>query len=96
MDALFASGRIVDLVLLLIGIEVLLLWTWRRGGGRAPALFHLLPNLAAGACLLCALRAGLTGAAWPVVAAWLTAGLAGHLADLWLRWPACDRSSRRG
>jgi hypothetical protein len=41
----------------------------------------------AGAGLLLALRAALTGAAWHMIAAWLLAGLAAHLFDLYLRRP---------
>jgi hypothetical protein len=42
----------------------------------------VLANLAAGACLLLALRAALTGASWPPVAAWLLAALLANLVDL--------------
>lgn len=55
MESWFASGRIVDAILLLVLLEALL-FVRLRGG------LALLPNLAAGACLLLALRAALTGA----------------------------------
>jgi hypothetical protein len=45
-----------------------------------------LPNLLAGAGLLLALRAALTHQPMTTVAVWLLVGLAGHLADLALRW----------
>jgi hypothetical protein len=38
-------------------------------------------NLAAGACLLLALRAALTQAGWPWVALFLTAALVAHIGD---------------
>ena len=36
MEALFASGRIVDAILLLVAIEALILIPWRRGAGSSP------------------------------------------------------------
>lgn len=86
MADLFASGRIVDAILGLIGLEALLLLALaaRRGGGPAPA--SLLANLAAGAALMLSLRAALTGAAWPVVAIWLTVALCAHLVEMTLRF----------
>jgi O-antigen/teichoic acid export membrane protein len=56
-------------------------------------LVDLLANAAAGACLLLALRAALTGAGWAWVAAALCAALIAHLFDLVRRWPR--RGSRR-
>jgi apolipoprotein N-acyltransferase len=44
------------------------------------------PTLRAGAALLLALRAAITGAAWPWIAAWLAAAGLAHLADLRTRW----------
>lgn len=76
----------MDLVLLVMLLEVVVLWVWhRRGrGGVAPA--DLWPMLAAGGCLLFALRAALTGAAWPWVGLWLLLALLSHLLDLQRRW----------
>ena len=86
MAELFASGQIVDAILVLVGLEALLLLALRarRGGGPAPA--SLLANLASGAALMLSLRAALTGAAWPVVAGWLTVSLIAHLAEMTLRF----------
>lgn len=55
-----------------------------RGRGVAPK--SLLANMAAGSCLLLALRAALTGAEWGLVAGCLLAGLIAHLVDLSIRW----------
>jgi len=83
---LFATGRIVDLVLALVALEAIGLAIYRRRTGRGVAAGDLLPNLVAGACLLLALRAALTGAGWMWVAGWLAASLPAHLADLRRRW----------
>lgn len=96
MESLFASGRIVDLALavLLAEAALLSLLYWRKG--RAAEALRLLPVLVAGACLLAALRAALTGGAWPVMALSLTGALLAHLADLGLRLdgPGATRSRR--
>jgi hypothetical protein len=64
--AAFASGRIVDGILLLVACEALALaWIGRR---RGPPLPSLLANLASGAALMLALRAALVGAGWVAVA----------------------------
>jgi hypothetical protein len=83
---LFASGRIVDLILAVLVAETAALWAWRRRTGRGVPPAELLGFLLAGACLLLALRAALTGAGWPAVALWLLlAGLA-QAYDLRGRW----------
>ncbi|NOG71957.1 hypothetical protein HJG45_16460 [Roseicella sp. DB1501] len=86
MQALFSSGRVVDLALGLMLLEALALLALRRsrGGGLAPA--ELLAFLLAGAGLLLALRAALVGAAWQWIALPLILALLAHLADLGLRW----------
>jgi hypothetical protein len=86
MSALFASGRIVDLILALVVLEAVLLAVLHRRTGRAPAPTALAPNLCAGAALLVALRCALTGAWWGWVAAALLAALVAHGWDLSSRW----------
>jgi hypothetical protein len=80
-----ASGRLIDLVLLLLAGEVAaLLWWWRRRrGGIAPP--DLCYNAAAGALLLLAVRAALTGSR-ELLPLWLCAALVAHLLDLARRW----------
>ena len=87
MDALIESGRVVDLILLVMGVEAFALGLLYRRTGRGIAPSRLWPNLCAGAFLVLALRAALTGAGNGAVAAWLALGLLGHLVDLALRWP---------
>lgn len=86
MAELFASGRVVDLILALIAAEAAALAVYRQRTRRGPALPDLAANLMAGACLLLALRAALAGAGWEVSAAWLGAALLAHVADLARRW----------
>jgi len=86
MADLFASGRLVDFILVVVVLEaaVLLLYWSRARRGIAP--LDLLPNLCAGALLLLALRATLAGGGWMITSLCLaTAGLA-HLTDVYRRW----------
>lgn len=82
MSALFADGRVVDLILLLMLIEgaVLAVYRWRTG--RGLAIVSLAAMLLAGTFLLLALRAALRGAPWSDIAIWLLAALFAHLFDL--------------
>jgi hypothetical protein len=88
MQQLVVSGRIVDLILALVVLEIAVLGYIRARRGSGIAWQALLPNLLAGASLLLALRSAITGAAWPWIAVWLAvAGLA-HVGDLRIRWDA--------
>jgi hypothetical protein len=86
MDAFFRSGAVADVILVVMFAEALLLLVYRKLSGRGPAAADLFTMLLAGACLVMALRAALTGAHWPVVAAFLIAALIAHLMDLYRRW----------
>ena len=81
LEALFQSGRIVDLILVLVAAEVLALWFWLRGSSMALRI-GVIANAAAGACLLVALRLALGNAWWGWIAACLAASFAAHLIDL--------------
>ena len=50
--------------------------------GRGVPPGELLGFLVAGACLVLALRAALTGAAWPMIAVWLALSGAAQVYDL--------------
>lgn len=86
MAELFASGRVVDLLLLLLALEALLFIAWHRRTGRGIAPVEVLGFLAAGACLMLALRAALTDAGWQMVGLWLALGGVAQAYDLWRRW----------
>jgi hypothetical protein len=83
---LFASGRIIDLILLMVAAEaVLIAWLHRRTK-RRPTLADIGPTLVSGALLLLTIRAALTGSWWGWIALILTLALVSHLIDLALRW----------
>ncbi len=90
MDDLFQSGRVVDLILGLMALELVALVIWRATGRAAPGVADVLPYLLSGAALLLALRLSLTGRAWPLIALALLAAFAAHLFDLYRRWPRAD------
>ena len=86
MIEFFSSARVVDLVLVVVGLEVLgitLYWHMTRRG-IAPA--HLLPNLLAGAALVLALRLALSDFAWPWYTACLAVAGIANVTDLRQRW----------
>ena len=82
LGSVFADGRAVDTILVLVGVEALVLTLIHKTSGRGIAPADLVPNLVAGVGLLLALRAALVDAPWPWIAASLSLGLVGHLADL--------------
>lgn len=86
MEYLFASGRIVDFIFLMVMLEAALLAVLHGWFAKGPGLYRMLPSLLAGLCLMIALRLALTGAAWGEIAAALVASLVAHLADLLNRW----------
>lgn len=90
MSELLLSGRLIDIILLLVALEILLLRSLRSRG--APPVLALLPNLLAGASLLLALRLALGQASWVWLALALTTSLVAHLMDLRQRWRSpCQR-----
>jgi hypothetical protein len=86
MADLFASGRLVDFILVVVVLEAaaLLLYWSRARRGVAP--LDLLPNLCAGAFLLLALRATLAGSGWMIASLCLAAAGLAHLTDVHRRW----------
>jgi hypothetical protein len=93
LNELFASGRIIDLILVMILVEglVLALIHYRTGRGLAPQ--ELIGFLLSGALLLLALRAALVGAWWGWMGLALAGSLVTHLADLAWRWRRAGRRS---
>lgn len=86
MQSLIESGRIVDIVLAVLVLEVILLAFWHRRTGRGVAPFPAILNAGAGGSLALALRAALTDGGWQWVTLWLLCALVFHSADLTRRW----------
>jgi hypothetical protein len=86
MAQLFASGHLVDLILMIVAIEAGCLLIYWRSHRRGVSPGDLLPNLCAGAFLLLALRLSLGGAGWELCCASLAAAGIAHLVDLSRRW----------
>ncbi|NWG24391.1 MAG: hypothetical protein HXY30_08260 [Pseudorhodoplanes sp.] len=86
MAELIQSPRILDVILIVIGVEAALLIALRAKFGIGPQYADMLAMLLAGAALLGAWRASLAGASWEWIALFLSAALVAHLADLARRW----------
>ncbi len=85
MAEFFASGRVIDVILVMMLIEGLALTLYHRRTGKGIPPAGLAGFLLSGFVLLLTLRAALTGAWWGWICLGLTASLFTHLADLWLR-----------
>lgn len=90
MQSLIESGRIVDIVLAVLVVEVVLLALWHRRTGRGIAALPAVLNAGAGGSLALALRAALTDSGWQWITAWLLCALVFHTADLLRRWSRED------
>jgi hypothetical protein len=86
LEPLFSSGRIIELILLLVLVEAALLaWASHRAG-RNDLFAGVAPTLISGALLLLTIRAALLGAWWGWIATTLILALLSHIVDLALRW----------
>jgi len=85
MESLFASGRIADIALVVMAAEAVILYVVIALRGDAIRYRALVANLAAGACLVIAVRLALVGANWQWIAIALAASLLAHSTDLALR-----------
>jgi hypothetical protein len=86
MSVLFVNGAVVDVILALVLVEAIAVIAYRFATGGGPELIGFICNLLAGAFLLFALRAALSGAHWIWLAASLSGALVAHAADLLTRW----------
>jgi hypothetical protein len=86
MAEIFASGRLIDLILGLVLIEAIALTLLYRLTGKGVAIRDWVGLLLAGVFLLLALRAALTDAEWIWIGLWLGLAFIAHLADLAMRW----------
>ena len=86
MDEFFSGTRLIDGVIAVTVLEGLALAAYNRRTGRGLAIGDYAANLAAGLCLMFALRGALVAAGWPWIAVCLIAAGIAHGADLWRRW----------
>ena len=93
LETLILSGRIVDIMIVFIVLEIVFVEVVRRKHGRGVATLPLLVNIGAGGSLMLALRAALVGSGWPWVATFLVSSLVFHVADLRIRWGSVPASS---
>ena len=76
MGALFQSGHVA---LVMLGVMALELWLLRHHLLRMPVI---AAGLAAGACLVLALRSALLGHGWPIIALFLVMSFLFHLVEI--------------
>jgi hypothetical protein len=86
VSELFATARIVDVIVGFMLLELMVLIIVRKKSGKGIATLDLAASLAAGLSLLMALRAALLHDSWMTMAAWLLLALFAHVADLARRW----------
>ena len=85
MDEFIRSGRMADLILVGLAVELAVVgfYLWKRG--ERLALLSFVASSLAGGALVLALRAALREDGWLFVAIYLAAGLLAHVADLALK-----------
>lgn len=88
---LIESGRIVDIMLLVVGVEIIALLAYRHFTGRGISKAALLLNVGAGGSLMVALKMVFADAAWQWIAAALIMSLVFHVSDLAYRWRQTQR-----
>ena len=81
MAALFDDGSVVLVILVLVAIEAAALLAYRRKTGHGIATLPMLANLAAGGCLMLAIRAALLDHPWTAVGLFMALALIAHLID---------------
>lgn len=86
MSALFASGALIDLVLVVALVEGIALSVFHRATGKGVAPQEFGANLVAGLLLMLAVRNVLVGTWWGWTALCLMGSGAAHGADLRRRW----------
>ena len=93
MADLFASGRIADIVIGFMLVEMAVLLGLRGRMRRRLPVGEFAASIAAGLALVLALRSALAGSSWHLIALWLAAALAAHLGHLSLRLNAVRRAA---
>jgi hypothetical protein len=91
LAALVESGRIVDIMLLFVAVEVIALAGFRLITGRGIPLPALILNIGAGGSLMVGLKLVFDQAPWQWVAVALVAALVFHVGDLLQRRGSAER-----
>jgi len=86
MTDFFASGRVADLILLVLAIEAVVLMLWHRRTGQGLDGRAILGLTLPGVALVLALRFALTGAWWGWIGLVLGAAFLAHLFDVATRF----------
>jgi hypothetical protein len=85
LEALFSNGVIVLIIVVFVVIEAVALVLYHRKTGRGLATIPMLANLAAGGCLMLAIRAALLDQPWTSVGLLMALALIAHLVDFGAR-----------
>ena len=86
LQSLWASGWLLTAVIAFTLLEAAALLVYRQVSGKGIALRDWGLNLLSGLCLMMAVRSAVLNAAWPAIAAWLSAAGLAHGADMVSRW----------
>lgn len=86
IEGVINSGRIVDIMVVFVVIEVIVLIVYWQRTGRGVPTVPLLANVGAGGSLMLALGATLKGFDASIIALCLVSSLVFHLTDLAIRW----------
>ncbi len=85
---------IVDLVIGFTLLEMAALLTWHRVTGAGLSVRLWLPMMAAGVCLMLALRFAVAGSSLPWILLCVFGSGVAHAMDLSRRWPVSSRGGR--
>ena len=83
--AMIDATRLIDAILMLVGLEFIAFVVVKKFRPLGPPLNRIAVTLASGAFLLCATRAALAGETSLMLGALAAAGLT-HCIDMTLRW----------
>jgi len=82
LGAFVMSGRVIDVVLVVIAIEAALLAYFRIRHRLGSPVVRMCANLASGASLMIAIRLALTDAHWGLIMLCLMVSFIAHLTDI--------------
>ena len=86
MQAFFDSGNVFSMIIAMTILEAVLLLALYGSSRQGIRPLYLIPNLAAGICLMMALRAAVLDQPWTGIAIWLVSALIAHVIEVAARW----------